>query len=272
MAVQHARITFDGREVDLEHAWVGSTDPKAPVLVFLHEGLGSVSLWRDYPRHLSTALGVRGLVLSREGYGRSTPRPPNAQWHPDFMHRQAREAMPALLHTLGVWDSRRPVSLFGHSDGASIALLMAAFFPAHIASTVSLAAHLFAEDLSIASIQAVTDGYRSSGLRERLARHHADPDSAFHGWSDAWLRPAFRQWHIEAELTRIRGPLLAVQGVDDEYGTVAQLDAIQRAVPHAHTRLLPACGHSPHRDQPEALTALVQAWWAAEGAPKGFFE
>lgn len=268
--VQWAPITFDAKRVDIEYVWVGSTDGAAPVLVFLHEGLGSRSMWRDYPQQLCDAVGMRGLVLSRYGYGQSTQRPVDEEWQPDFMHRQAREALPALLGALGLWNKARPVYLFGHSDGASIALLMASFFPQHVAATVSLAAHLFAEDLSIASITAVTAAYRTTDLRERLARHHANPDSAFWGWSNAWLRPVFRNWNIEREVAGISGPLLAVQGVDDEYGTVAQTDSIQRLVPHAAVHLLPACGHSPHRDQPERLTALVRAWLTASRQPRVF--
>ena len=144
-----------------------------------------------------------------------------------------------------------PPWLFGHSDGASIALLYAAAFPERVAGVVAVAPHVFVEDVSVASIEQARDAYAATDLRQRLARYHDDPDSAFCGWNDIWLDPAFRAWNIEDMLPRIRCPVLAVQGEDDEYGTMAQIDAIARRVPQARLLKLPACGHSPHRDQPE---------------------
>jgi pimeloyl-ACP methyl ester carboxylesterase len=197
---------------------------------------------------------VRGLVYSRPGYGRSTPRAADEHWSPDFMHVQAREVLPALLRTLGVQD---PPWLFGHSDGGSIALLHAAAFPDAVQGVVVLAPHIFVEDVSIASIRQARDAWRDTDLRQRLARYHDDPDSAFHGWNDAWLDPAFRDWNIEDALGTIRCPLLAIQGLDDEYGTLEQVRGIARRVPQAQLLELPDCGHSPHRDQPEAVIAAV---------------
>lgn len=266
MATQFAHITFQDRPVAIEYAWVGSTEAQAPVLVFLHEGLGSVSMWRDYPHQLCAAVGLRGLVFSRYGYGQSTPRPANEEWQPDFMHLQAHAAVPAFLHAIGLWNSASPLWLFGHSDGGSIALLMASRFPAQIAGTVVVAPHLFVEDLSLASIAATCASYRTSDLPQRLARHHADTDSAFWGWGNAWLRPAFRQWNIESEVAQIQCPVLAVQGVDDAYGTLAQIDRIALHLPGTTLVKLPACGHSPHRDQPTALTQHTTAWLEAHGA------
>ena len=269
MATQFAHIPFQGRPVDIEYMWVGNTDAHAPVLVFLHEGLGSVSMWRDYPAQLCAATGLRGLVFSRYGYGQSTPRPAHEEWLPNFMHLQAHEAVPAFLQSLGLWDSARPLWLLGHSDGGSIALLMASRFPAQIAGAMVVAPHLFVEDLSLASIAAICGSYTDSELPQRLARHHADPDSAFWGWGKAWLRPEFRQWNIEAEVAQIQCPVLAVQGVDDEYGTLAQIEQIAQHLPHnTQTTLakLPDCGHSPHRDQPAALTQHAAAWLMAHGA------
>lgn len=269
MASQFAHIQFQGRAVDIEYVWVGSTNANAPVLVFLHEGLGSVSMWRDYPAQLCAATGLRGLVFSRYGYGQSTPRPASEEWQPDFMHLQAHEAVPAFLQSLGLWDSARPLWLLGHSDGGSIALLMASRFPAQIAGAIVVAPHLFVEDLSLASIAATCASYRSSDLLQRLARHHADPDSAFWGWGNAWLRPEFRTWNIEDEVAHIQCPVLAVQGVGDEYGTLAQIDRIAELLPdNTQTTLvkLTACGHSPHRDQPAALTQHTAAWLMAQGA------
>ena len=227
------------------------------VIVFLHEGLGSLAMWRDYPQALCAAAGARGLVYSRYGYGRSTPRPATEKWPVEFMHAQAEDVLPALIARLGITD---PPWLFGHSDGGSIALLYAAAHPGNVAGLVVVAPHVFVEDVSVASIEQARVAYAATDLKNRLAHYHDDPDSAFLGWNDIWLDPAFRAWNIEACLPRIRCPLLAVQGEDDEYGTMAQIDAIARRVPQARLLKLPACGHSPHRDQPALLTEAVKAF------------
>lgn len=242
------RLDWRGRPLSLEYRWVGG-ETSRPVVVFLHEGLGSVAMWKDFPQRFCERHGLRGLVYSRPGYGNSTPRGPDERLLPDFMHRQAREVLPALLAALGV---ERPW-LFGHSDGGSIALLHAASFAENLGGVIVVAPHIFVEDLSVASIAQARQAYLSQGLRERLARYHADVDSAFWGWNDIWLDPAFRDWNIEAELDRISCPLLAVQGEDDEYGTLEQVYGIARRAPQAEVLALPRCGHSPHRDQPEAL-------------------
>ncbi|ODT33870.1 MAG: alpha/beta hydrolase [Lautropia sp. SCN 70-15] len=252
-----ASIDCGGRRVDIEYAWVGAGAPEHPVLVFLHEGLGSLSAWRDFPQRLCAALGLRGLVWSRAGYGRSTPREPGERWGPDFMHRQAREDLPALLETLGV---DAPYLLFGHSDGGSIALIHAALHPARVAGLIVLAPHLFVEDLSVTSIEQVRQAYLATDLRARLARHHADPDSAFWGWNDVWLDPAFRDWTIEPLIARIAAPVLAIQGVDDEYGTMRQIDAIAAALPGTMLLKLDRCGHSPHRDRPDAVVEACEGF------------
>ncbi|MBC8021881.1 MAG: alpha/beta hydrolase [Burkholderiales bacterium] len=240
-------VPWRGRPVRIEHQWVGEGER---ALVFLHEGLGSRAMWRDFPRKLSAALGMRGLVYSRPGYGQSTPRAADERWEPDFMHRQAHEVLPALLDTL---ELREPVWLFGHSDGASIALLFAARFPERVAGVVAAAPHIFVEDVSVESIERTRLAYLETDLRGKLARYHDDVDSAFWGWNDIWLDPPFRDWSIEREIEAIRAPLLAMQGVDDEYGTMEQIRGIQRRVPHAKILELRDCGHSPHRDQPEAV-------------------
>lgn len=256
-AAGEVEIDWAGRTVRIEHAWIAPERREAPLLVFLHEGLGSVSMWRDFPQRLCDAAGCRGLVYSRPAYGRSTPRAPEERWTNDFMHRQALEVLPALFAALGVDTDADPPWLFGHSDGASIALLYAAHRPAALAGAIVLAPHILVEDLSVASIEKARDAYRETDLRARLARHHADPDSAFWGWNDIWLDPGFRAWTIESELATIRCPLLAVQGVDDEYGTLEQVRGIARRVPHTRLLELPDCAHSPHRDQPEALIAAA---------------
>jgi len=238
----------------IEFAWVGSTSADSPAMVFLHEGLGSVAMWRDFPARLCEAIGARGLVYSRPGYGQSTPRSANEKWMPDFMHRQAREVLPALLRELGI---ARPW-LFGHSDGGSIALLCAAAFPDALQGAVVLAPHILVEDVSVSSIAKAREAYLQTDLKQRLARYHDDPDSAFWGWNDIWLAPAFRRWSIEEEIRAIRCPMLAIQGIDDEYGTLEQVRGIARRVPQTQLLELPDCGHSPHRDQPDAVIEAVR--------------
>ncbi len=181
----HAR----GRDLRLECQWIAPERADAPLIVFLHEGLGSVSMWKDWPTRVCDQANCRGLVYSRYGYGQSTARPLSEAWAPDFMHREAQEVLPALLEVLGV-DARRdkPV-LFGHSDGGSIALLYAAAYPDAVAGVVAAAPHLFVEDVSVASIAQARTAYLESDLRARLGRHHQDVDSAFWGWNDIWLNP-----------------------------------------------------------------------------------
>jgi pimeloyl-ACP methyl ester carboxylesterase len=173
------------------------------------------------------------------------------------MHRQAQEVLPAFFAALGI-DARcdRPL-LFGHSDGGSIALLYAAMYPDAVGGIAVAAPHIFVEDVTIANIEQARDAYAATDLRQKLARHHADPDSAFRGWNDVWLDPDFRAWNIEEYLPRIACPVLAIQGEDDEYGTLAQIRGIQRLAPQTRLLVLPACRHSPHRDQPEAVIRAI---------------
>ncbi len=249
----HLPIDWRGREIHIEYQWVGETDADTPVMVFLHEGLGSVALWKTFPDLLCRRLKMRGLVYSRPGYGQSTPRAKDERWDADFMHRQAFDILPALLSQLNIdqpW-------LFGHSDGGSISLLFASHYSERCAGLIVVAPHIMVEDISITSILLARDAYLHQGLRERLARYHDDVDSAFFGWNDVWLSPAFRHWSIQADLKNIRCPLLAVQGEDDEYGTMEQVYGIQRILPHAVVIPVADCGHSPHRDQPQLLTEAV---------------
>lgn len=244
-------IAWRERRVRIEHAFVGSEGANAPLVVFLHEGLGSLSMWRDFPQRLCAVAGARGLVYSRPGYGKSTPRAAEEAWGLDFMHRQAHEVLPALLAALGL--QHETPWLFGHSDGGSIALLYAAKFSAQLAGAIVLAPHILVEDLSVDSIAKTKAAYETTDLKQRLAKHHDDPDSAFWGWNRIWLHPPFKQWSIEDEIASIACPLLAVQGLDDEYGTLAQVHGIARRVPQTELLELAHCGHSPHRDQPAAL-------------------
>jgi pimeloyl-ACP methyl ester carboxylesterase len=257
-STEWVELDWGERRVRIEHQWLRREDSAAPLLVFLHEGLGSVSMWRDFPQALCEALQCRGLVYSRPGYGHSTPRATDEAWGTDFMHRQAYEVLPALLTALGVDTATDKPWLFGHSDGGSIALLFAARFPDQLAGAIVVAPHILVEDISVASIAEARTAYLQTDLRQRLARHHADVDSAFWGWNDIWLLPAFRHWRIDAELAAITCPLLAIQGVNDEYGTLEQVHGIARLAPQCALVELADCGHSPHRDQEVRLIEAVR--------------
>lgn len=242
---------IDGRT--LEYRMIPGDAVRTPTLVFLHEGLGSVGLWRDFPDKVAQRLGARTLIYSRFGYGNSdgllAPRTPA------FMHTEALDVLPQLLSTLGI---ERPV-LVGHSDGASIALIHAA---SHATRGIAvLAPHVFVEDICVEAIAKVRANYESSGLRERLGKYHARVDDAFLGWADIWLDPRFRGWSIEDLLPRIAAPLLLIQGRQDEYGTLAQLDRIAaRATAPVSRLVLDACGHSPQRDQETAVVDAIAAF------------
>jgi pimeloyl-ACP methyl ester carboxylesterase len=247
--VQSSFVTVQGRR--LEYRRVAATRPTAPTLVFLHEGLGSVSLWREFPTAVAQETGCGALVYSRYGYGRSDVL--EAPFQVDYMHREARDVLPELLEKLGIVD---PL-LVGHSDGASIALIYAAAHP-EMKGLIVLAPHVFVEEISVRSIAAARETFESSDLPKRLARHHADPARTFYGWNDIWLHPDFRAWNIEEVLPQIACPLLAIQGLDDIYGTMEQLAAIERRAGGTVKLVkLESCGHSPHRDQPEATRAAM---------------
>ena len=252
-------VTAGGRRLEYERlpGKVG-----APVLVLLHEGLGSVRLWRDFPQKLAAATGFPLVVYSRYGYGDSEPIA--APHGPRYMHDEALVTLPELRRALGLED----VILVGHSDGASIALIHAG--SGHKTRALILEApHVFVEDVSIASIAEARKAYETTELRQRLARYHADVDSAFRGWNDAWLDPAFRDWNIEAYLAGVTCPVLAIQGADDEYGTPKQLEAIARGVKGRFERLvLRNCKHSPHRDQ-EAIVLEAMAGFAERVSAPG---
>ena len=249
-------VTIHGRRLEIER--IAATDPATPTLVFLHEGLGSVALWRDFPARVAAATGCAALVYSRLGYGRSDPIP--APREVGYMHDEARETLPALLEALGI---AAPI-LIGHSDGASIALIHAGDGRWTVRGLVLEAAHVFVEDVTVASIAEAKEAWHKTDLRQRLSRYHADVDGAFMGWNDIWLDPAFRSWNIEDVLPGVACPVLAIQGADDEYGTPAQLEAIERQVKGpVECLLLPQCKHSPHRDQPEAVLAAMTRFIAS---------
>jgi pimeloyl-ACP methyl ester carboxylesterase len=258
LTIEFAQVPWRARSVRIEYAWIAPERTHAPLMVFLHEGLGSLAMWKDFPQRLCAALGVRGLAYSRPGYGRSTPRGADELWDVDFMHQQAHEVLPALFAALRIDTARDKPWLFGHSDGGSIALLYAVRFTTQIAGAVVLAPHIMVEDVSVASIAQTRQAYLGTNLRKKLARYHDDVDSAFWGWNRIWLHPPFKQWSIEQEIASITCPLLAMQGVDDEYGTLAQIHGIAKQLPHTHVREIAACGHSPHRDQPQAVVDAVK--------------
>ncbi len=265
--IRDVDIDWNGRPIRIEHEWWFEERVDSPLVVFLHEGLGSVAMWKDFPERFCKAAGVRGLVYSRPGYGASTPRAADEHWRPDYMHRQATEVLPALLKALG---QKTPPWFFGHSDGGSIALLFASTFPQATAGLIVVAPHILVEEFGLASIRAARESYLATDLRAKLARHHADVDSAFWGWNDIWLDPAFEAFDIRALLPSIRCPVLAVQGMADEYGTLEQIRGIARQVATTELLELPHCGHSPHRDQPDVLIAAGTDFLVAHCEPARF--
>jgi len=227
-------------------------DGAEPALVFLHEGLGSVALWRDFPQRLAAATGRRALIYSRAGHGFSPV--PEAPRTPRFMHEEALDVLPGLLQEHGI---ENPV-LVGHSDGGSIALIHASQHP--VSALVLLAPHVFVEDLSVKSIEAARKTFETTDLREKMARYHQDAERTFRLWNDIWLAPEFRAWNIEDVLPRVTAPTLLIQGEHDQYGTLAQVDAIQRGVSGPVTTAILDCRHAPHLEAPEATLQAAAAF------------
>ena len=245
-------IVLDGRR--LESAWWGPKPEDAPTLVLLHEGLGSVGLWRDIRGALAEATGCGVFAYSRFGYGQSSPAP--LPWPMDYMHREAQDVLPRVLDAAGV---RRAV-MIGHSDGGSIAAIHAGgTADPRVAGLVLIAAHFFVEDMNIAAIQQIRGTYDQGDLRVRLARHHRNVDNAFHGWNGAWLDPRFRAFDITGFLPRITVPVLGLQGSDDPYGSGAQLRVLRQGMrAPVTTRLIPDAKHAPHlENRPVTLAAIA---------------
>jgi pimeloyl-ACP methyl ester carboxylesterase len=252
MSTQRGSVKVDGRR--LETMLIEPRSPRLPTVVMLHEGLGSIALWKDFPNAVAERTGCRILVYSRYGHGNSDvlleKRPVR------FMHYEAEVALPQLLKVFAI---ERPI-LFGHSDGASIALIYAGTFPESPRALVLEAPHVFVEDLSVSSIAAAKENFRTTDFREKLARYHSHADETFWGWNDIWLDPAFRSWNIEQYPDSIRCPILCVQGEQDEYGTPAQVQAIASRVPGTELVMLADCKHSPHRDQREKTLEVVTSF------------
>lgn len=244
-------ITINGTR--LEYVRLPSAHPRegAPAIVFLHEGLGSVSMWRDFPQKVADATGCEAVVYSRAGYGRSDPATlPRAV---GYMHDEGLAVLPALLAELGL---ERPI-LFGHSDGGSIALICAGGTDTPLAGVIAMAPHVMVEDISVSSIAQAKVAWTTTDLPARLGKYHNDVDAVFRGWNDIWLHPDFRAWNIEEYLPRIAVPVMAIQGEDDEYGTMDQIERIARGAKDVELVKLADCRHSPHKDQPQAVIDAV---------------
>jgi pimeloyl-ACP methyl ester carboxylesterase len=232
--------------VELETSEIAGAEP---ALVFLHEGLGSLALWRDFPARLAEATGRRALIYSRAGHGASDV--PEADRTPRFMHDEALDVLPELLRVAGI---ERPV-LVGHSDGGSIALIYANGHP--VSALVLLAPHVFVEDVTVASIEQARETFETTNLGERMARHHRDAERTFRLWNDIWLAPEFRDWNIEDVLAGVTAPTLLIQGEHDQYGTLAQIEAIERGVSGPVRRRVLDCRHAPHLEAPEETLAAA---------------
>ena len=240
---------FEALGSRLEYRWIGRPPEDAPTIVFLHEGLGCLATWRDFPDRMAAATGCGALVYSRMGYGASDPmRGPRPV---RFMHDEALGVLPAVIRHFQL----KAVVLFGHSDGASIAVIHAGARLGPIRALVLEAPHVFVEPVCIDSIARIAQAYETTGLRERLARYHGgNTDSMFRSWTDVWLRPEFLQWRIDEYLSSIESPVLVVQGEDDTYGTLRQVDAVVTQVNGpAKSLVLARCGHSPHSDRPDEV-------------------
>src|SRR5471032_3176313 len=238
---------------DLEYRMIGPAPEQAPTIVMLHEGLGSAGLWGDFPEKLQAATGAGVLVYSRAGYGASTPaKLPRPL---DYMHIEALEVLPKLLDRIGF---RRGL-LLGHSDGASIAAIYAGAHQDHrVQGVAMIAPHFVVEEMGIAAIAETSKAYEAGGLRAKLARWHRDADNTFHGWNGAWLDPKFRNWDISEYLAYIRVPVAILQGADDQYGTIRQIEIAQEeCYCPVDVTVIPGAGHSPHREAPEALLCSI---------------
>jgi pimeloyl-ACP methyl ester carboxylesterase len=246
-------ITAAGCQI--EAVWHCPSSEGAPTLVLLHEGLGCVAMWRDFPEKLAARTGFGVLVYSRRGYGQSDPRP--LPWPASYMHGEAFDVLPAVLDQAGV----RKAVLVGHSDGASIATIYGGLRQDfRVRGLVLLAPHFFVEELSLRSIAAAREAYEQGDLRQKLARYHRNVDVAFRGWNETWLSPEFHDWRLDDALAHIRVPMLIIQGADDQYGTAAQVELAEKETYSPVERLmLDRCGHSPQIDRPdETLVAITE--------------
>lgn len=237
----------------VEYTLLQSATPvvQTPTIVMLHEGLGSIAMWKNFPQQVSDATGCEVLVYSRYGYGNSDPI--EKDHDVDYQHIEALESLPDLLDQLEI---NKPI-LFGHSDGASIALIHAGGSNRELSGVIVMAPHVMVEDVSISGIMATKEAYLNTNFRDKLAKYHSNVDSAFFGWCNIWLHPEFLNWNIEQYLPSISCPVLAIQGIDDEYGTMEHLEIIKRKTNNVELLKLTRCGHSPHKDHPDLVIKTV---------------
>ena len=249
-------LTIDGKRLETVRyppARVGAD----ATIVMLHEGLGSIAMWKDFPEQVAEVTGCSVLVYSRYGHGKSERLAEKRA--ANFMHHEATVVLPELLAKIGI---TRPI-LLGHSDGGSIALIYAGTWPEQVCGLVLEAPHVFVEEFGLRSTVAIRKLYESTDLPQKLSRYHEHANEMFRGWNDIWLDPQFREWNIEGFLGAVSCPTLVIQGENDEYGTLAHVEAIQRGVSGAQALIFPRCGHSPHRDQPELTLDAIFKFVAA---------
>ncbi len=233
-----------------------------PAIILLHEGLGSVAMWRDFPGLLAEKTGCEVIAYSRAGYGKSDPAPLPREV--SYMHDEGLHILPKIIHAL---DLKAPI-LLGHSDGASIALICAGGTDVELGGLIVMAPHIMVEPITVESIAQAKIAWQTTSLHKRLGKYHNDAEATFRGWNDIWLNPDFRAWNIEEYLPSIQIPVLAIQGLDDEYGTMAQIDGIVDKLPFTETLKLENCRHSPHKDQCEAVIDTVQNFLLANQGKK----
>ena len=273
--VQLPNASYTGGALQVEYQWLMPQQARSgarPLMVFLHEGLGSLSIWRGFPQQVCDALGCTGLVYSREAYGWSSAQQVASQWPAHFLDYQADVVLPALLTALGIDCSQQSVVLVGHSDGASIALIAAAHMP-QIAGVAALAPHTFVEPQTTDAIAQTQQLFAPTppqkGLRDALAKHHQDADGMFACWSNVWLSEAFGLWDIRPMLPGIACPCVVVQGLDDPYGSDAHAESIRAAVAHMQLVYLQQCGHEPHKDCAVQVVQALADLMASSAKPLG---
>lgn len=244
-------LTIKSRRIEYVRLQAQETEAQTPTIVMLHEGLGSIAMWQGFPQQVADATGCEVLVYSRHNYGHSDPI--GSDYGIDFMHKEALKTLPEVLDQLNI---KKPI-LFGHSDGGSIALIHAGGAQRDLNGIILMAPHVLFERVGVSAAMATKEAYVNTNLRERLARYHVHVDAAFYGWANFWLNPEFLYWNIEEYLSPISCPVLAIQGTDDEYGTMQQIDIIGRKVKDVELLKLPRCRHSAHKDQPLAVLKAV---------------